>query len=394
MTDQSRPILLLRTVQHVLFVSMVVVGVARSGFDAGITGGEFFAAGALLGWYGVGSPRALGSRLPPPVWLGVLSGLCLAAIWVSADFAWVSFAVFVAFASALPAGVAVVAIAALALSTGAILIGRWPSGGHWAAQVVGPLVGAAAASALVGVSRLAAAEAAERQRLVDELLATREDLARAHLDAGARGERERFTREIHDTLAQGFTAVVLGARRARHAAEAGDQDAAGKEIDHLEELGQSGVAAARRLISHLPPAELHERSLPDALALLSTTGTSPGQPVIILRVDGDARPLSGDVEVALLRVAQEAIVNAQRHAHAKRIVITLTYQLSTIIVDVADDGTGFDPITASKRGFGLRSMRSRVEQLGGTFHIESEPGAGAMVNATISAPGHEAGTSR
>src|SRR5690606_11781210 len=137
-----------------------------------------------------------------------------------------------------------------------------------------------------------AAESAESQRLVDELLATREDLARAHLAAGARRERERFTREIHDMLAQGFTSVVLGARRARHAAEAGDFAVVDKEIQHLEGLGQSGVDAARRLIRHLPPAELHERTLPAALALLSIPGPSPGQPVIDLRIDGDARRLS------------------------------------------------------------------------------------------------------
>lgn len=354
-TSQGRAVLLLRAVQHVLFVSMVTVGVVRSGFDAGATGIELLAAGALLGWYWVGSPGVLGSRLALPVWLGALSGLCLAAIWVSADFAWVSFAVFVAFATALPAGVAVVAIAALALGTGAILIGRWPAGGNWAAQVVGPLVGASVAGALVGVSRLAAAESAERQRLVDELLATREDLARAHLAAGARRERERFTREIHDTLAQGFTSVVLGARRARHAAEAGDFAVVDKEIQHLEGLGQSGVDAARRLIRHLPPAELHERTLPAALALLSIPGPSPGQPVIDLRIDGDARRLSGDIEGALLRVAQEAMANAQRHAQAERVVITLTYQPSTISLDVVDDGTGFDRPPRANEASGCRA---------------------------------------
>ena len=223
--------------------------------DDGATAVEVVTGGALLGWYWAGSEAARRWRRPSlRTWLVALSGLCLAAVWVSADFAWVSFAVFVTFATTLAPAPAVAAIVTMAAGTGAILVGRWPDGGHWAAQIVGPLVGAAAAGALVGVGRVAAAETAERQRLLDELLATRDDLARANLAAGAREERERLTGEIHDTLAQGFTSVVMAARRARRALDVEDASATAAEVDHIEELGRTGIDAARRLMGAMAPS--------------------------------------------------------------------------------------------------------------------------------------------
>jgi signal transduction histidine kinase len=383
---QNRSLRMLRVVQHVLFTAMVVLGVVRSGLDDGATAGELVAATVLLGWYWVEWIAPMPWPRPSPrLWLAVLSGSCLVAIWVSADFAWVAFALFVVIATTLPPRPAGVAIVTVAAGTGAILVGRWPAGGHWAAQIVGPLVGAAAAGALVGVGRVAATETAERQRLLDELVATRDDLARAHLEAGARAERERLTAEIHDTLAQGFTSVVLAARRARHAAAAQDVDVTVADIDHIEDLGRAGVDASRRLMSSLAPAELEDRTLSAALALLGDPAPSAGSPVVQVRVDGDNHGLSTDVEVAVLRIAQEALANARRHAKAERVVITLTYQPSTVSLDIVDDGVGFDP-ASRRRGFGLTGMRRRADQLGGTLDVDSEVGQGSTVNATIPTP--------
>jgi signal transduction histidine kinase len=363
---------------------MVLLGLLRSGFSEGHGWTEAVFAVALLGWYAVGASggatRVGSANL---LWVAGLSLLCLMALWVSPDFAWVSFAVFVTYANVLPPAAAIWAIAAVAVGTGGMLVARWPDDGHWTGQIVGPVVGAAVAGALVGVSRLSAAETAERQRLLDELLAARDDLARAHLDAGARGERERLTREIHDTLAQGFTSVVLAARRARQAVQKGDATATCDELDHLEDIGRAGVEGARRLVGRLPPAELDDRPLPAALGLLARPGPDEDPPTIEVRIDGDARPLPSAVDVALLRVAQEAVTNARRHAGAHRVVVTLTYQPGAVRLDVVDDGVGFHHARRSGRGFGLASMRSRVEQLGGTFIVESAAGQGVAVNATI-----------
>src|SRR5690606_12687293 len=112
---QNRSLRMLRVVQHVLFTAMVVLGVARSGFDDGVTATEVVVAGALLGWYWAGWGAVVRWRQPSPRWwLAVLSGSCLVAVWVSADFAWVCFAVFVAFATTLAPGPAVAAIAVMA----------------------------------------------------------------------------------------------------------------------------------------------------------------------------------------------------------------------------------------------------------------------------------------
>ena len=383
---------MLRVVQHVLFTAMVALGLLRSAFDAGVTAGEATMGTALLGWYWAGWGAARRWRRPSPrTWLATVSGLCLAAVWVSPDFAWVSFAVFVAFATTLAPGLAVAAIVAMAAGTGAILVGRWPDDGHWAAQIVGPLVGAAAAGALVGVGRVAASETAERQRLLDELLATRDDLARANLAAGAREERERLTGEIHDTLAQGFTSVVMAARRARRALDDDEAAAAVAEVDHIEDLGHAGIEAARRLMGAMAPVELDGRTLRSALVLLTVPEPRSGSPVTDIRFDGDDERLPVEIEGALLRIAQEALTNARRHAEARRVVVTLTCQPSTVSLDIVDDGVGFDADAVAGRGFGLSSMRGRAQQLGGTLHVDAEPGRGSTINATIPLP-HGSGT--
>jgi len=374
---------LLQLVQHVLVVSMVVLGLSRPAVDGGMGSGEVAVALAMLGWYAVGVlNKSPFSTVRRGVWVAGLSVLCVLAVWITPDYAWVSFAVFVVFANALAPTAAMMSIGALAVATGAVLVGRWSGDGNWTAQIVGPLVGAAVAGALVGITRLAATEVAERQRLLEELIATRDDLAQAHLDAGALAERERITREIHDTLAQGFTSVVLAARRARHSAEHGDDAASGAEIEHLEMLGQCGVDDARRLMAQLPPVELDGRPLPAALGLLVRIDRSCDIPVIEVRVDGEPRPLRPGVDLALLRVAQEAVNNASRHADADRVVLTLTYQSTVVRLDVADDGVGFEPARRTER-FGLAGMRSRVEQLGGSLVVESTVGESTVVCATV-----------
>src|SRR5690606_14812623 len=141
---------------------------------------------------------------------------------------------------------------------------------------------------------------------LDELLATRDDLARANLAAGAREERERLTGEIHDTLAQGFTSVVMAARRARRALEDDDGAATAAEIDHIEELGRTGIEAARRLMRAMAPVELDDRALRSALALLAGADAQSGPPVVEVRFDGDGQRLPIEIEGALLRIAQEA----------------------------------------------------------------------------------------
>ena len=120
-----------------------------------------------------------------------------------------------------------------------------------------------------------------------------------------------------------------------------------------------------------------------AMGLLAVAESQPGSPVVEVRFDGDDDCLPIEIEGAFLRIAQEALTNARRHATAHRVVLTVTFQPSTVSLDVVDDGVGFDADAVGVRGFGLTSMRGRAKQLGGTLNIDSEPGQGSTINATI-----------
>ena len=162
-------------------------------------------------------------------------------------------------------------------------------------------------------------------------------------------------------------------------------------VDHIEDLGHTGIEAARRLMGAMAPVELDGRTLRSALVLLTVPEPRSGSPVTDIRFDGDDERLPVEIEGALLRIAQEALTNARRHAEAHRVVVTLTCQPSTVSLDIVDDGVGFDADAVAGRGFGLSSMRGRAQQLGGTLHVDAEPGRGSTINATIPLP-HGSGT--
>ena len=111
-------------------------------------------------------------------------------------------------------------------------------------------------------------------------------------------------------------------------------------------------------------------------------------------ISGEPRDLEPEVDETMLRVAQEALANVRKHARATRVALTLTYLDDAVLLDVRDDGVGFEPESGARRrngwqqgGFGLTGMRERVEQRGGTLTVESATGAGAAIVATLPAPG-------
>jgi len=111
---------------------------------------------------------------------------------------------------------------------------------------------------------------------------------------------------------------------------------------------------------------------------------------------GSARPLLPEIEVTLLRTAQEALANVAKHAHASRVTLTLSYMEDLVTLDVRDDGTGFD-VSRSRAettdgGFGLTAMRERVRRIAGALEVESEPGAGTAISASV--PAISAGTAQ
>ncbi|MCU0493492.1 MAG: sensor histidine kinase [Chloroflexaceae bacterium] len=225
--------------------------------------------------------------------------------------------------------------------------------------------------------------AAARQQTIGELETTRRELATAEREAGVLEERQRLARDIHDTLAQNFTSIVMHLE----AAEAGLPAEAGSARQHVEQARRSareGLSESRRLVGALRPELLEGASLPEALGRLAQQWSGASGVAATATVTGTVRPLPPQLEVTLLRVAQEALANVRKHAQASNVTLTLSFMDDELILDVQDDGVGFDPnqphrSNGQNGGYGLTSMRERVGQLGGTLSVESAPGEGTTV---------------
>jgi len=219
----------------------------------------------------------------------------------------------------------------------------------------------------------------ERAVIIEQLEATRVELADAQHEAGRLAERQRLSADIHDTLAQGFTSILMLIQAAQADLD-GSRPQAARHLDLAAATARENLAEARVLVADLAPVQLDGSTLPDALRRLS------GAPGSEARFDlaGVPRPLPVATEVVLLRVCQEALANARKHAAAQTVAVRLGYDPDAVRLEVSDDGTGFDPDQVSG-GYGLRGMRARVSEAGGTVTVASEPGAGTRVSAVVPA---------
>jgi signal transduction histidine kinase len=205
-------------------------------------------------------------------------------------------------------------------------------------------------------------------------------------EAGILDERARMAREIHDTIAQGLIGIVTqleaaGAARDREA----DRD---RHLANAQQLARDSLAEARRSVEASMPTALEAGTLPDALeAVTSEWSKLNGIPADVT-VTGNVIALHPEIEVALLRIAQEALANVARHAGATRAGLTLSFIGDVVTLDVRDDGVGFtvpEPDASSSSGFGLSGMRQRVARVAGSLAIESEPGSGTALSARVPA---------
>jgi signal transduction histidine kinase len=226
-------------------------------------------------------------------------------------------------------------------------------------------------------------QSAERGNLIDELEATRAQLAAAHREAGAAAERQRMSADIHDTIAQGFTSIVMLIQ----AAETGigsDPDGARRHLDLAAATARDNLAEARALVAGLTSAQLDGSTLGDALRRIAGQTASQAGITADVEITGTARPLGTATEVMLLRVGQEALANVRRHARASRATVRLDYAAEQVRLRISDDGDGFDPDGVND-GYGLRGMRSRVAEAGASLTVRSEPGDGTEVRVEVRA---------
>jgi two-component system NarL family sensor kinase len=203
-------------------------------------------------------------------------------------------------------------------------------------------------------------------------------------------ERNRLAREIHDTLAQGLTAIALNLEAADAVLE-GDSDAARQKVRRALDLARLNLAEARRSVLDLRAAPLEGRSLARALADLAAdlnrehAERSDG-PRIVFSAGPGVEGLAARVEVGLYRIAQEALNNALRHAQAQRVTVRLERRGADVRLTIADDGQGFDPQHVQPSvhgGFGLVGLRERARLLNGTLEITTAPGAGTQLTVTV-----------
>ncbi|WP_194908369.1 sensor histidine kinase [Catenulispora rubra] len=221
-----------------------------------------------------------------------------------------------------------------------------------------------------------------RGALIRELEDTHEELERAHHEAGVREERERLAREIHDTLAQGFTSLLMLIQAADATLDT-DPDTTRERLDLAARTARENLAEARALISHTEGGGDPTAGLPLDATLQRAAARIGEELGMATSVDigGSPRTLSANAQVVTLRIAQEALANVRKHAQAATVTVWLTYGAEQLTLAVEDDGVGM-PETPCK-GFGLRSMRERVEQVGGALTITSAPGAGTRVEAEV-----------
>ncbi|GAB4589207.1 sensor histidine kinase [Nocardia sp. IFM 10818] len=363
---------------HALVTALTVVVAVRAIVSAERPAAIVVLAGVFLGVYFLGA-RFRRNLTAARVWLLVLTALWLGLVAFVPDAVYLVFGLFFLYLHLLPRywGLLAVTVATAVSVAGFAAHRGWSLG-----AVIGPVLGALVAVAIgLGYEALFR-EAGERQRLIDELLATRNTLAEQERTAGKLAERERLAQEIHDTVAQGLSSIQL----LLHAVERAAPDhPALSQIRLARETAADSLVETRHVIAELTPAPLDGHSLSEALKRVARRAAAPGLDAQVL-VEGDPQRLPMPIEAALVRITQGAVSNVVRHAKAERMRITLTYADDAVHLDVVDDGVGIDPVVLARNpsgSFGLNAMRNRVEQQGGIMNVESEPGHTAV---TVSFP--------
>jgi PAS domain S-box-containing protein len=215
--------------------------------------------------------------------------------------------------------------------------------------------------------------AIERKQAADDLRASEQRRASAVIE-----ERNRMARDIHDTLAQGFTGVIIQLEAAADARGQHLEDEADRHIARASELARESLAEARRSVRALRPLALETRPLVDALAELFQKMTSGTGVQARLHVEGTPRGLPSGWDENLLRIGQEVLTNTLRHAGATEFESRLTFGAESVQFLLRDNGRGFD-LLARHDGFGLVGIHERAATLGGTVAVEGGPGNGTRV---------------
>lgn len=382
----------LRTGLHLLFVGLTVLVIGRAILvPTPLSVALVVTSCVLLATYATGGTFARASRqrgrIPGLIWLALVTAEWVVLLWLNSAAAYLVFPLFFLYLHLLGRRIGTVMVIA---STGVAIFVLGAEGGWSVGGVIGPVVGAAVA-VMIGLGYQALArEAEEREHLMAELIATRDQLVATEHESGVLAERARLAREIHDTVAQGLSSIQM----LLHAAERADTERPGLEHIRLaRETAASGLADTRRFIRELTPPDLDEVGLGGTLRRLAETQWAPQGLLVNVRIS-DSLSLPMQLQTALLRIAQGAMANVIQHAGASTATITLEVDSGALSFTIADDGRGFEPAgpsanrTAGKTdSFGLQATQERVDQLGGTLTVDSAPGKGTVVAVNLAVQG-------
>lgn len=220
-----------------------------------------------------------------------------------------------------------------------------------------------------------------QRRLLAELTAAQDELATLHRDAGGASERERLAREIHDTIAQSLTSLVMLAQRTRTELGA-DSAAAAASVDLIEDTARQALTEARTLVAAMSPVRANDSPLADTLGRLAErfareTGIQVDAAVTVAGLDRE-------LEVVLLRCAQEGLANVRKHSRAGAASVCIERNGDDVTLTVSDDGRGlggYDP--ERENGFGLSGMRDRVGLVGGSLSITGGDPRGTVLRVSV-----------
>ncbi|MFF9134486.1 sensor histidine kinase [Streptomyces sp. NPDC014806] len=317
-------------------------------------------------------------------WLTAVVAAWAVLVTLAPSFAWCAVPLFYTGLRTLPLRAAIILVTALtALAVAAQLqLAGWADPNVLLAP---PAVAAIATAVFVVMQR----QARRQRALIDDLIRTRRELAATERREGTLAERERLAREIHDTLAQGLSSQRMLLQAADRLWDS-DRDTARSHVRTAAAIAERDLAEARRFVHDLAPADLAGGGgLLTALRAVAERASTDGLDVRVHAEGTPVQPLPALVESALLRIAQGALANVREHAGAATATLTLTCLDDQIVLDVADDGRGFDAAASARRpagsvrGHGLPAIRARLRQLGGTLTIESAPGEGTVLSAAI-----------
>jgi signal transduction histidine kinase len=315
-------------------------------------------------------------------WLATVVVVWAVLVDVAPSFAWVAVPLFYAVLRTLPT---VAAYVLVALLTVVVIFSQLRLAGRFDQDlVIGP---AAVATFATVVFTHMQRQAARQRALIDDLIRTRRELAASERREGTLAERQRLSMEIHDTLAQGLSSQQMLLQAAERVWDT-DSGKARAHVRTATSIAEHNLTEARRFVHDLAPADLADGL---AQGLRAVAARESGDRLTVrVHIDdgGRATDLPDRVQSALLRIAQGALSNVREHSGATEAAVTLTLLDDQVVLDVADNGRGFDPTTlpdtpTGVRGHGVPAIRARLHQLGGTLTLDSTPTEGTVLTAAI-----------